>query len=592
MSEDSTASRACCRREWPPADVEGLLARVTRPGRYVGGEFNLRRTTGDGPHVVLSYPDVYEIGISNPGLQILYAGLCTDTGVAVERAYCPWPDMAGLMRAGGVELFTLESCTPVRRCDLWGFTLPHELTFTNLLEMLDLAGVPLHAAERGEDDPLVLAGGPAVSNPWPIAEFVDAVFVGEAEGRLGDLVACLQAAGRGERLRRLGEVPGVWLPGHAGRSPARRQVFTAFSRTTPVTEPLVPLLEAVHDRVVIEVMRGCTAGCRFCHAGAWYRPVRERPVDVVVAAADRALKATGCDEVSLMSLSSCDYTGVEEAVRRIRELRPGVRVSLPSLRLDSAAVNLARFAAGQRGSATLAPEAGTQELRDRVDKGVDEEQFRDAVAAVAAGGFSGLKLYFMLGLPGESDEDVLGIARMTTAAAAQAREHGRGRLRLSVSVSTFVPKPFTPFEQEPFAGGDVVRRRQRLLREALPRGVRVAFHDVETSRIEASLARGGRGAAAVVEGAWRRGARFDAWSEHHAPSAWQAAAADTGVVLGEPALSQGPTWRLAVDAGLSAGFLERERARARRGERTPDCRSGDCGDCGVCGGEVEMDVLA
>jgi radical SAM superfamily enzyme YgiQ (UPF0313 family) len=539
---------------------------------------------------VLSYPDVYEIGVSNPALQILYSHLNDASPAFAERAYCPWPDMADLMRAAGVGLWTLETFAPVSGCDLWGFTLPHELCYANVLEMLDLAGVPLRAAGRDGDDPIVLGGGPAVANPWPVAPFFDAFFAGEAEERLDAIVAAMTEDGRQARLERLAAVPGVWVPGHS-QGPAVRQVFTGFSASDPVLRPVVPVLEAVHDRAVIEVMRGCTAGCRFCQAGMWYRPVRERPVDRVVAAAERLLDETGCDEVSLLSLSSCDYGGVADALTRIRELRPGLRVSLPSLRIDSAAESLASFSAGQRGSVTLAPEAGTQELRDAIDKGVDEAQFEEAVRATFQGGFTGLKLYFMIGLPGESDDDVLGIARMALTAARLAKEIGRGRARLSVSISSYVPKAHTPFELEPFAGAATLRARQRLVRDAVPRGVRVSFHDVAASVVEATLARGGPGTDRLVEEAWRRGARFDGWTEHFDARHWEGAAAATGMLLGEAGVAR-PFWRDAVDARLSPRFLEGELALARAGELTEDCREGACGACGVCGGEIGMDLLA
>ena len=576
----------------PSDEVARLLARVTRPGRYTGGEFNVRVKPGASPRIVLSYPDVYEIGISNPALQILYTYLNDATPAAAERAYCPWPDMAGLMRAGGVPLWTLETMAPVAGCDLWGFTLPHELTYTNVLEMLALAGVPLHAEDRGEHDPILLGGGPAVANPWPLAPYFEAFFIGEVEHRLDAIVEALQEPTRARRLTALAAVPGVWLPG-VSRGPAARQVFMGFSSTPPVLRPVVPVMEAVHDRVVVEVMRGCTAGCRFCQAGMWYRPVRERPVDMVVEAADRLLDETGCDEVSLISLSSCDYSGIEEALTRIRALRPGLRVSLPSLRIDSAADNLARFAAGQRGSITLAPEAGTQRLRDAINKGVDEAQFEEAVRATFEGGFTGLKLYFMIGLPGETDEDVAGIARMAGTAARLAKQIGRGRVRLSVSVSSYVPKAHTAFQLEPFAGEETLSRRQRLVRQAMPRNVRVSFHDVAASMVEATLARGGPGSAALVEEAWRQGARFDGWSEHFSCSAWQKAAATTGIVLGErqPGEAGEAPWEAAVDPGVERAFLDEELLKSQSGALTDDCRGGACGACGVCGCGVEMEVL-
>ena len=592
MNTHVPGSLDSCSEDWLPDEVARLLARVTRPGRYTGGEFNLRLKPGASPRIVLSYPDVYEIGISNPALQILYAHLNDATPAAAERAYCPWPDMAALMRADDVPLWTLETMEPVAGCDLWGFTLPHELTYTNVLEMLELAGLPLHTAERGEGHPIVLGGGPAVANPWPLAPFFEAFFIGEVEHRLDEIVEALAAPSRALRLRALAVVPGMWLPGVSER-PAKRQVFTTFSSTPPVLRPVVPVLEAVHDRAIVEVMRGCTAGCRFCQAGMWYRPVRERPVDLVVAAADTLLGETGCDEVSLLSLSSCDYSGVEEALTRIRTLRPGVRVSLPSLRIDSAAEALGGFAADQRGSVTLAPEAGTQELRDAINKGVDDAQFEEAVRATFGGGFTGLKLYFMIGLPGETDADVAGIARMAATAARLAKEIARGRARLSLAVSSYVPKAHTPFQLEPFAGEAVLRRRQQLLRDAMPRNVRVSFHDVAASVVEATLARGGPGSDRLVEEAWRRGARFDGWTEHFRFAFWAAAAEVCGIELGatDPRSAGTLPWESAVAPGVTQAFLADEQARAVRGELTDDCRDGTCTACGVCGAGVEMDVL-
>jgi radical SAM family uncharacterized protein len=546
---------------------------------------------------------VYEIGISNPALQILYCHINDATPAAAERAYCPWPDMAELMRAQHVPLWTLETGRPVRDAALWGFTLPHEMTYTNVLEMLDLAGVPLHAAERGEDHPIVLGGGPAMANPLPMAPFFDAFFIGEAEGRLDDIVSAVSAGTRAARLRALARVPGVWITAERPAKPVERQVFAGFSDSSPVTRPLVPLLEAIHDRVVLEVARGCTAGCRFCQAGMWYRPVRERPVATIVAAADEALRQTGCDEVSLMSLSSCDYSDIEQAVRCVGDLRPGLRVSLPSLRVDSAAITLARMGSAQRGSVTLAPEAGRQPLRDAINKRVDDSMLTAAAAATFGGGFTGLKLYFMIGLPGEDDEDVRAIAAVTSAMRDVARSIAGGRARVSAAVSAFVPKAATPFQWERFVGEEEVARRQRLLRDVWPRGVKLSMHDARAAVVEARLALGGEELAALVEAAWRRGARFDSWSEHFSLQRWELAAGDVGMSLRDGSESSAAAagaaatvsrplpWERVIDSLVGSDFLAAERERVRNGVLTDDCRQGDCSACGVCRPGVKMDLV-
>jgi radical SAM superfamily enzyme YgiQ (UPF0313 family) len=348
----------------------------------------------------------------------------------------------------------------------------------------------------------------------------------------------------------------------------------------------------VHDRAVVEVMRGCSAGCRFCQAGLWYRPVRERPVDLVVESAVRALAATGCDEVSLMSLSSCDYSRIEDAVRGIRERRPDVRISLPSLRLDSAAVGLARLGGAQRGSVTLAPEAATQALRDAINKRVDDGQFLEALRSAYGSGFTGVKLYFMIGLPGESDADVRAIAAMAGVALGEGRRLIGGRAQLSVSVSSFVPKPQTPLQWEPFAGADTIIRRQEILRAAMPRGVRLSFHDVGASQVEATLARGGEELAWLIEGAWRLGARFDGWREHFDLEAWRRAAGEEGIDLDDRGGlgERDPLPWDVVEARIASRFLREERDAVVAGGTRDDCRFGACSECAACVGEIEMEL--
>ena len=402
MTEHVPGSQEHLREAGADDAVERLLARVTRPGRYVGGEFNMRRKPQATPRIVLSYPDVYEIGISNPALQILYSHLTTRPPASAERAYCPWPDMAGLMRAADVPLWTLESMRPVPTATCGASRCRTSSPTPTSWRCSTWPACRCTPRSAGKSDPIVLGGGPAVADPWPLAPFFDAFFIGEVGAPSGAIVEALGAPRRAQRLARLGGAcPACGCPARRAAA-SQRQVFTGFAITPPVLRPVVPVLEAVHDRVVVEVMRGCTAGCRFCQAGMWYRPVRERPVDLVVRGRRHAARR---DRLRRGLAHLAELVRLQRHRRgrspRIRALRPGLRVSLPSLRIDSAAASLSRVAAEQRGSITLAPEAGTQELRDAINKGVDDAQFLEAVAAPSWAASPGLKLYFMIGLPGE-----------------------------------------------------------------------------------------------------------------------------------------------------------------------------------------------
>lgn len=592
--------------------VQPLLAQVERPSRYIDREWGAVHRPDAPYRVALMYPDTYEVGMANQALQVLADRLAGLDEVASERVFVPWTDMSAAMRAAGVPLFTLESCRPVAGCQMLGITIPHELTYTNILEALDLAGIPLRAAERSEGDPLVVGGGPSAHNPEPLAPFFDAILIGDGEEAVLEMVAAHRAARersatRAETLRDLADIEGVYVPSlyvagpngalvASAGAPERvtRRVLRDLDAVTSPVCPVVPYADVVHDRATIEVLRGCSRGCRFCQAGMVYRPVRERPADAIVRDAIATLSCTGYEEISLTSLSTADHSQLEEVLRRLsrRFEDADVAISVPSLRVDSFTLSLARLlGGGKRSGLTFAPEAGSQRLRDAINKNVTEDELLETVAAAFGAGWRRLKLYFMVGLPTETDEDVVAIGVLVSRVLAVAREATppaeRGGLRVAVSASTFVPKAHTPFQWEGQLPAGEVRRRQSLLRDAMPRrGVELSWHDAETSFLEAVLARGDRSLADAIEAAWRAGAVFDAWSERFELSRWTAAFESTGidaVARAHEPFGEDETlpWSH-IDSGLSRSFLLAERHRAYEGVTTEDCTFGDCTGCGVC----------
>ena len=602
------------------AELEPLLARVEKPSRYIDHEWGALSKPDADYRCCLIYPDVYEVGLPNQGIAILYRVLNDAPGISCERGYVPWVDMADAMRAAGVPLLSLEGAAPVASFDVVGFHVPHEMACTNYLEALDLAGIPLLAAERGEDDPLVIAGGPSVYNPEPLAPFFDAMLIGEGEEQLVEVCELHrrlrdEGAPRERMLRELARVGGVYVPAlyevrHDGPcSPhgytvpragedvppiVYKRAVADFGATDPVPQSVIPYVQIVQDRLSVEVLRGCARGCRFCQAGMTYRPVRERSADQVVSAVTRGLATMGYDEVSLTSLSTTDHSCCNEILTRLnRRLEDtGISVSIPSQRLDSFGVDMAAAVAGEKkGGLTFAPEAGSQRLRDVINKNVTEEDLERATRAAFEAGWRRCKLYFMMGLPGETDEDIVAIAELADRTLEIAREvvpkGQRGGVSVSISVSVFIPKAQTPFQwcaQTPDA--EVKRRQQLLLRSVRNRAVRVHYHDAETSLLEAVLSRGGRDIAPLIAEAWRRGARFDAWTEQFSLARWEEAAAACGIDL--RAVAQTPFefgWRLPwehVSPGVSQGYLKREYRRALAAETTPDCTRTSCTGCGIC----------
>ncbi len=594
----------------PWESLEALLHRVQKPGRYVGGEYNAVHKPWDAVevHVCLAFPDIYDLGMSNFALAILYDLLNQQPHVLAERAYLPAPDMLAAMREAGLPLYTLESYRPVAAFDLLGISAAYEQLYTNALELMDLAGLPIYSRDRDTRHPLVIGGGHGTFNPAPIADFFDAFVIGEGEEIILEIVEVLRRTrhqSREAQLRALLAVPGLYVPRFyrevyapgglltevvatdaAAPLPIPKRVVSTLP-PTPVRQ-VVPNVEVIHNRGVVEIQRGCTRGCRFCQAGAVTRPVRERPVAEIVEAAESLARATGYEEIALLSLSSADYSRIGELLTQLqaRFARLPTTFSLPSLRIDGFSIDLAdALSGGRRSGFTFAPEAGTEAMRRRINKPIATEQLLSLAAEVFGRGWRTLKLYFMLGLPGETDEDIHAIARLARAVRDVGRRVGGRRTEVHVSVSTFVPKPHTPFQWVPLADEATVARRQAILRaEVRGRGVRLSWNDYDETRIEALLARGDRRLVPVVERAWRLGARFDAWGEWRSGEAWAQAFRELGVDLDFYLYrvrdrDEVFPWDH-LQSGVTRRFLWREYERSLAGELLADCRH-RCHACGI-----------
>ncbi|HID94683.1 MAG TPA: TIGR03960 family B12-binding radical SAM protein [Candidatus Latescibacteria bacterium] len=589
--------------------LERILPLVSKPNRYVGNELNLIRKDHRSVDVkiALAYPDVYEIGQSYLGFGILYHILNKREDTVAERVFAPWPDMERQLRAENIPLSSLESHLPLRCFDLIGFTLQYELNFTNVLTMLDLAGVPLYSAERGRNDPLILGGGPCAFNPEPLSDFFDAFVIGDGEEVIGEIVGVVKESRgerRTERLKALAKVKGVYVPSlysvkydrngnFAGIAPDNeglpKSIESRVAELKPENyppRPLVPLTEITHDRFSVEVMRGCTRGCRFCRAGMIYRPVRERSVQDLIDQIEEGLTASGWDEVSLVSLSTSDYGGLQELISRLDPILSPKKIalSLPSMRMDNFSFELARSAGNVRKTGlTFAPEAGTRRLRDVINKNLDEEDMLKTLQIAYASGWKSVKLYFMIGLPTETQQDLDGMVDLVRRVASIGGKSG-GRKRVNLSISPFSPKPHTPFQWEAQDDLESLREKSRYLKERLTsRSVRLRWRQPEVSFIETIFARGDRRLSRVLFDAWSKGARFDSWSDLFKFDLWLEAFASSSVDPWEETRARDCESPLPWDhifPGVSKEFLKMERLRASEAIPTVDCRSG-CANCGL-----------
>ncbi|MCL2030325.1 MAG: TIGR03960 family B12-binding radical SAM protein [Oscillospiraceae bacterium] len=605
-----------------PLDL--LLSRVQKPARYVGGEVGAV-SLGTAPELraAFCFPDTYEIGMSHLGLQILYGRMNQPAWMRCERAFAPWPDMEALLREHRLPLTALESGDALSAFDLLAFTLQYELSYSNVLNMLDLGGVPVRSAERGGPWPLIVAGGPCALNPEPLADFIDIFAVGDGEDVILELTALLREAKREQWdkpaiLRAAARIEGLYVPAlytpayrpdgtlealtpsEGAPETVRRRVVSDLDQAFYPTHPVVPNTAVVHERVMLELFRGCIRGCRFCQAGHVTRPVRARSPETLARQGIEALQNTGFEEIALTSLSSSDYPELPALCDALLDYCEPRRVglSLPSLRADSFSRELMeRVQRVRKSGLTFAPEAGTPRLRDVINKNLTEADLMNACAAAFGGGWTAVKLYFMLGLPTETGEDVTAIAELAHRVFLLWRrttpDKTRG-VRVSASVSLFVPKPHTPFQWAAMESGGEFRRRIDLLKAACRKQITLNWHDPDTSYWEAVLARGDRRAGGAIYRAWQSGARLDGWGEHFRPALWQAAFEAEGLDPDFYALRErGPDEVLPwghIDTGVSRAFLRREYEKALRGETTPDCRT-QCAGCGASqyGGECGVE---
>lgn len=599
-----------------------ILLSIEKPARYIGNEVNSVMKDPEQVDIrfAMCFPDVYEIGMSHLGIQILYHMFNERPDVWCERVYSPWPDLDARMRKDNIPLFALESQDPIRSFDFLGITIQFEMCYTNILQVLELSGIPLEASERTEEDPIVIGGGPCVYNPEPIAEFFDVFYIGEGEtvyDQLFDVYKKNKAEGKSRRefLEAACQIPGIYVPmfydaeyqedgtlhsftRNYEKAPEmiEKQVLMDVTHAPYPKAPVVPFIKATQDRVVLEIQRGCIRGCRFCQAGMIYRPTRERDVEELKKWADTMLKTTGYEEISLSSLSSSDYSKLPELINYLMEICPerGVNISLPSLRIDAFSLDVMKKVQDiKKSSLTFAPEAGSQRMRNVINKGLTEEDILEGAGKAFEGGWNKVKLYFMLGLPTETEEDIKGIAHLSEKIAERyyeiPKDQRNGKCQITASSSFFIPKPFTPFQWAPMNRKEEFLEKARIVKAEVramlnQKSIRYNYHEADISMLEGVLARGDRRTEKVVLQAYRNGALFDSWSEYFRPEAWEKAFEETGIdpdfyTVRERSVDELLPWDF-INAGVSKKFLIREWEQAKAETVTPNCRQ-RCSGCGA-----------
>ena len=601
---------------------DDILLKVEKPARYIGNEVNMAKKNLNDVDVrfAMCFPDVYEIGMSHLGIQILYDMFNKMEGVYCERVYSPWLDLDKIMREKDIPLFSLETQSPIRDFDFLGITIQYEMCYTNILQVLDLSKIPLKAADRSDTDPIVIGGGPCTYNPEPIAEFFDIFYIGEGETVYKDLIEAYRknranGGSRKEFLEMAAEIPGLYVPGfydvtynedgtiaefkpnneHA-KPTIRKEIVMDLSDTVYPDKPLVPYIRATQDRVVLEIQRGCIRGCRFCQAGMIYRPVRERDVDFLKNMAKKMLESTGHEEISLSSLSSSDYSKLNELLEFLIEEcgKKGVNISLPSLRIDAFSLDvMGKVQDIKKSSLTFAPEAGTQRLRNVINKGLTEENILEGCALAFEGGWNKVKLYFMLGLPTETVEDMEGIAVLSDLVARKYYEipksERNGKCAITASSSFFIPKPFTPFQWAKMCTKEEFLDRAKIVNDKMKemlnkKSIKYNWHEADVSVLEGLLARGDRKVADVILRAYNKGCIYDAWGETFDNDKWMEAIEESGLTLEfyntrERSTDEILPWDF-IDVGVTKKFLASEWDKAKRGETTANCRV-KCNGCGA-----------
>jgi radical SAM family uncharacterized protein len=600
--------------------TDDVLYRVEKPARYIGGELNSYNKDASKVDIryAFCFPDVYEVGMSHLGTKILYYVLNEREDTFCERAFTPWPDMENLLRENNIPLYALESKDALSEFDFLGFTLQYEMSYTNILNMLDMAGIPVRASQRSEEHPIVMCGGPCAYNPEPLYDIADLFVIGEGEEiihELLDLYKEYKSKGKQEFLRAAAKLQGIYVPSFYEvtykedgtikefkslyedvPSKVKKRIITNLNDNVFPDKLIVPYTEIVHDRIVLETFRGCTRGCRFCQAGMVYRPVREKSTSRLMEQAEGLIQNTGYDEVSLSSLSICDYSDIENLIQSMimKYKDQKIGVSLPSLRIDSFSVDLIKEIQKVRKTGlTFAPEAGSQRMRDVINKGVTEEDLMTSVKSAFESGWSTIKLYFMIGLPYEEMEDVKGIAHLAEKVVNEyfkvPKEVRNKGLKVTASTSTFVPKPFTPFQWAPQDRAEVIRNKISAVRDTIKsRAISYNWHNSLVSYLEAVVARGDRRLSDVLVSAFEKGAKFDGWSEHFKFEIWEEALKECGVdgdfySYRDRSYGEILPWDF-IDIGVDKEFLIKENEKAKSASLTPDCRLG----CTLCGMNVNF----